>query len=76
MWQKNFSVQIDQTFLKVRAKNLVKVVGIGEVMSRKIPPVLRERSFVLALKIVLPKHIILMKPIISIIRGNFKHGQH
>ena len=35
-----FVVQEEQTFLKVHAKNLVKVVRIGEVMSRRIPPIL------------------------------------
>ena len=32
-------------FLKVRAKYLVKVATIGEVISRKRPPILRELSF-------------------------------
>ena len=36
----DFVVQQDQTFLKVHAKNLVKVVRILEVMSRRTPPIL------------------------------------
>ena len=32
---KIFSVEVDQTFLKVLAKNLVKVTGAGEVKGRK-----------------------------------------
>ena len=40
---KMFSVEVDQTFLKVRnSKNLVKVTRIGEVMGRKRPPALKE----------------------------------
>ena len=35
--QKPFSMKIDQTFLKVHAKNLVKVTGTEDVMSRKRP---------------------------------------
>ena len=43
---KNFlSVELDQTFLKVNAKNLTKVTRIGEVMGRKRPPTLRKVSF-------------------------------
>ena len=48
MWeqrQKRFSVEVDQTFLKVPAKNLVKVTGTGEVKGRKGPPILRKLSF-------------------------------
>ena len=44
-WQKLFTVEVDQTFLKVRAKNLVKVTRIGKVMGKKRPPTLRELSF-------------------------------
>ena len=40
-----FSVEVDQTFLKVRVKNVVKVTTIQEVMGRKRPPVLREPPF-------------------------------
>ena len=40
-----FSADIDQTFLKVHAKNLVKVTGTGEVKRRKRPPTLRNLSF-------------------------------
>ena len=39
------SADIDQTFLKVHAKNLAKVTGTGEVKSRKRPPTLRNLSF-------------------------------
>ena len=43
--QKLFSVEVDQTFLKVHAKNLVKVTGTGEVKGRKRPPTLRKLFF-------------------------------
>ena len=33
-----------QNFLKVRAKNLVKITRIGKVMGRKRPPTVRELS--------------------------------
>ena len=36
---------LDQTLLKVHAKNLVKVTGTGEVKGRKRPSTLRELSF-------------------------------
>ena len=42
--QKLFSGEVDQTFLKVHAKNLVKVTGTGEVKGRKRPPTLRKLS--------------------------------
>ena len=42
---KNFIVEVDGTFLKMCAKNLVKVTRIGEVMSRKGPPTLRNLYF-------------------------------
>ena len=32
------STEVDQTFLKVHAKNLVKVTGTAEVKGRKRPP--------------------------------------
>ena len=38
-------VEVDQTFLKVNAKDLVKVTRIKEVMGRKKPPNLRKLSF-------------------------------
>ena len=43
--QKIFSAEVDQTFLKVHAKNLVKVAGTGEVKGRKGPSTLRKLSF-------------------------------
>ena len=43
--QKLFSVEVDQTFLKVPAKNLVKVTGTGEIKGGKGPPTLRKLSF-------------------------------
>ena len=43
--QKIFSAEVDQTFLKVHAKNLVNVTGTGEVKSRKGNPNLRNLSF-------------------------------
>ena len=42
---KVFSVEVDQIFLIVRAKNLVKVTRIGKVMGRERPPILMELSF-------------------------------
>ena len=42
MWQKFFNVEDDQTFLKVRATNLVKVTRIGKFMDKKRSPTLRE----------------------------------
>ena len=45
LWRKCFNVEADQTFLKVRAKNLVEVTRIGKVMGWKRPPTLRELSF-------------------------------
>ena len=39
------SVEVNRTFLKVHAKNLVKVTRIGEVIGRKRPPTLRKLSF-------------------------------
>ena len=42
--QKLFSVEVEQTFLKVHAKNLMKVTGIGEVKGRKGPPTLRKQK--------------------------------
>ena len=42
---KVFSVEVDQIFLIVRAKNLVKVTRIGKVMGRERPPILKELSF-------------------------------
>ena len=35
LWQKFFSVEVDKTFLKVRAKNLVKVTRIGKVWAKR-----------------------------------------
>ena len=42
---KIFNVEVEQTFLNVRAKNLVKVTRIRGVMGRKRPPTLRELSY-------------------------------
>ena len=41
---KLFNAEVDQTFLKVHAKNLVKVTRTREVMGRKRPPTLRKLS--------------------------------
>ena len=43
--QKLFSAEVDQTFLMLHGKNLVKVNGAGEVKGRKRPPTLRKLSF-------------------------------
>ena len=61
---KLFNAEVDQTFLKVHAKNLVKVTRTREVMGRKRPPTLRKLS---AIKMVLLKHVILIMRIINII---------
>ena len=45
LWQTLFSIQVDRTFLKVFAKNLVKVARIGEVVSRRGPAILGKLSF-------------------------------
>ena len=45
LWQTLFGVEENQTFLKVRAKFLVKITRNAEVMGRKRPPTLRELSF-------------------------------
>ena len=42
---KIFGVQVNQTFLKVHARNLVKVTRTGEVMGRKRSLILRNLSF-------------------------------
>ena len=43
--QKHFSVEVDQTFLKVLAKNLAKVTGTGEVKGREGSSTVRRPSF-------------------------------
>ena len=40
-----FRVEVDQTFLKVHAKDLVKVSRNAKVMGRNRPPALRQLSF-------------------------------
>ena len=40
---KLFSAEVDQTFLKEYAKNLVQITGTGEVMGRKRSPALRRK---------------------------------
>ena len=50
---------------------------IGEVMSRWRSPVLREFFFSCsAIKIVLPRHVVLIMRIIKIITDDFKYEQH
>ena len=61
--KKNFSVEVDRTFLKMCAENLVKVTIIGEVMSRK-KGTFPSSS---AVKIALSKHVVLIMRIIIII---------
>ena len=58
------SAEVDQTFLNVLAKNLVKVARIGKVMGKKKPPTLRELSSGSTIKIVFSKHVVLIMPII------------
>ena len=43
--QKRFSAEVDQIFLKVHVKNLVKVTRTGEVKGGKRPPALRKLPF-------------------------------
>ena len=54
--------------MKVHAKNLVKVVRNGEVMSRRRPSTLRSFPSSFAVKIVLTKYVVLNMRIISLIR--------
>ena len=42
---KFFSEEVDRNFLKVDAKNFVKITKIGEVMSSKTPPTLKKLCF-------------------------------
>ena len=42
---KNFNLKVDQSFLKICTKSLVKVTIVGEVMGRKRPTTLRNISF-------------------------------
>ena len=51
----------------MHAVNVVKITRIGEVMGRKRPFPLRKLSFKSAIKIVLPKHVVLIIRIINII---------
>ena len=69
------SVQLEQTFLKMRTENFVKVARIEEVMSRRRLLILGEFLSSSAIKVVVPKHVVLMRRIINIIRDNFKHGR-
>ena len=71
----HFNVQVDRTFLKVRAKHLVKVVSTTEVISRRRPPILRSFRSSSAIKIMFSKHVLIIMRIISLSRDNFKHGQ-
>ena len=64
LWQKFFTVEVDQTFLKVSAKNLVKVTRIGKIMDKKKPPTLSEFPSSSAIKIVFSKYVLLIVPII------------
>ena len=42
---KVFAEQVDQTFVKVLAKDFVKLARMGEVISTRGPPILKELSF-------------------------------
>ena len=44
LWQKFFSVEVDQTFIKVRVKKLVKVTRTEKILGKKRPPTLRDVS--------------------------------
>ena len=69
------SVQEEQTFLKMRTENFVKVARIEEVMTRRRLLILGELPSSSVIKIIVPKHAVLMRRIINIIRDNFKHGR-
>ena len=43
--ENHFSVEVDQIFIKLHARNLEKVTNITEVMGRKRLPTLRDISF-------------------------------
>ena len=58
---------VDQSFLKMCAKNLVKVTKVGNVLGRKRPPTLRNLSSSSAIKIVLLRHVVLIMQVINII---------
>ena len=59
-------MEVDQTFPKVTAKNLVKVTGAEEVKGGKRPPTLRKLFSSSTIKIVLVKHVVLIMRIINV----------
>ena len=59
----------------MRTKNFVKVARIEEVMTRRRLLILGELPSSSFIKIIVPKHVVLMRRIINIIRDNFKHGR-
>ena len=61
-------VQVDQTFLNLHAKKLVKVSRIGNHLFYRN---FLSRS---AIKKLLPKYCLLIMRIIYVNRDNFKHG--
>ena len=68
-----FYVQVNQTLLKLRVKNRVKVAIIRKIMSRKRPPILRELLSSFVIKMALPKHVVLITGIINLIKDHFNH---
>ena len=66
--QKFFNVEVNQTFLKVRSKNLVKVTRIRENMWTKRLPTLRKLPSSSTIKKVLSRNdVLIMRIIIPII---------
>ena len=52
----------------------MKVARVGEIMSRREPPMLKSFLSNSAIKIVLPKHVVIIIRIINLVRDSFKHG--
>ena len=64
---KLFCAEIDQLFLNVYTKNLVKVTRTGDAMGRNRPPTLRKLFSKSAINIVLFKQVVLIMRIINVI---------
>ena len=73
LWQIFFDVQVDQAFLKVCIKNLVKVARDQGEEGNQLFPGKFFSSF--AIKIELPKYIVLIMQAINTITYSFKHGR-
>ena len=67
-WRENlFSGEVDQSFLKVHAKNLVRVTKTGKLRAQRDHLLLGRFPSSSAIKIVLLKHFVLIMPIINVI---------